>query len=1166
MRRSQPPRSAGRRLWRGAGAAAVLVLCLVGPAPGGTAAARELVAAVPRDFPPHYQLDADADPTGFAIEVMNDVARRAGLTVRYRVVDRWAEAHAALRRREVDVIPNMGITEDSRAFARFTRPIEQFEVALFRRSDGPAIDRLDQIAGHRVGTVALSVGRRLIAARDDVDHRVYPDLRSVLDALLLGHVDLVAVPAPTVRQLARDLRIADRLTMIKPPLLMVQRAIAVRTDDPALHAALDGVLRDYLGSPAFQSIYRRWYGGTAARVGLAGVSWAIVIAVSLIAAAVMRWRAARSGGTLARVLIGNRDDPVDRELRRRGLALILVMSLAVGATAIATLITLYSVAFEEERRRLLETVHTQAQLIEAVARFDRVQSADYPGGPVAATLTQIKQGLSNWVGRSEFTLARRDRARDQIVFLVRQRAWDRYEPMPIGFSDRLAEPMRRALIGMSGTIVGPDYRGVAVLAAYEPVAVLDIGVVAKVDIDEIRAPFIEAGLTCAAIGTLFLILGGLLFVGLGSPVVRQVVDQERLFRSIFDQAAVGVALVHGQSGKFIQVNERFGAMLGCAPDRLVSTFFQEVIHPDDLPDLMAAIGRLQHGDTAKISAEARLTTRSGTVATVDLYASAIVDPKGRPGDYILVANDITERRRVEDELHHTHAILQASMDQSPAGIAIVDAPDGRLRYVNDAGLSIRGGDRATVAEGIGINPYAARWQIMDLDGTPLPADQAPLARALHFGETNAREFIVRRSATEDRIVAAKAAPVRNKAGAVVSAIVVFSDVTEQKELERRLLQAQKMEAVGQLTGGVAHDFNNILAVVLGNLELLRTAAGTEAKTVRRLDNAIRAIRRGAELTQRLLAFSRRQALDPKALNLGDLLNSMADMIRRSLGENIETRFFLSSDLWPVILDRSQLENAVLNLAVNARDAMPDGGFLTLEACNVVLDAEFAEVREEVTPGDYVCLSISDTGSGMTPEVLKRAFDPFFTTKEVGRGSGLGLSMVYGFVKQSRGHVSIYSEPGQGTTVRLYLPRAGDDAPRPAAAEDTPPPPAPSHSRILVVEDDPDVRETAVSMLTAHGYRIVEASDGPQALKALEASGPFDLLFTDIVLPGGMTGADLARTAVARAPGLKVVYTTGYSENAVVHHGRVDEGVVLISKPYRMTDLIRTVRRVLDEGA
>jgi CheY-like chemotaxis protein len=375
-----------------------------------------------------------------------------------------------------------------------------------------------------------------------------------------------------------------------------------------------------------------------------------------------------------------------------------------------------------------------------------------------------------------------------------------------------------------------------------------------------------------------------------------------------------------------------------------------------------------------------------------------------------------------------------------------------------------------------------------------------------------------------------------------------------------------METLGQLTGGVAHDFNNLLQIVTGNLELLqRSLPEGETRLRRAAENAAKGAERAAVLTQRLLAFSRRQPLAPKAVDPNKLIAGMSELLHRTLGETIEVETVRASGLWKVEADPHQLENAILNLAVNARDAMPGGGKLTIETANTHLDRAYVSQNAEVTPGQYVVMCVSDTGSGMDEETVTRAFEPFFTTKEVGKGTGLGLSMVYGFVKQSGGHLKIYSEPGEGTTVKIYLPRliAADAVEEEDQVEAIVPEGA-REEIVLVCEDDEDVRAYSVEVLRELGYGVLEAADGRSALSLLERPGlRVDLLFTDVVLPGGMTGAVLAEQARALRPGLKVLFTTGYARNAIVHHGRLDPGVELITKPFSYSDLATRVRDLLD---
>jgi signal transduction histidine kinase len=388
--------------------------------------------------------------------------------------------------------------------------------------------------------------------------------------------------------------------------------------------------------------------------------------------------------------------------------------------------------------------------------------------------------------------------------------------------------------------------------------------------------------------------------------------------------------------------------------------------------------------------------------------------------------------------------------------------------------------------------------------------------------------------------------------------------------EDALRQAQKMEAIGRLTGGVAHDFNNLLTIVTGGLDMIRrqvpklppSPAVTRIERAR--DMALEGVRRAAMLTNRLLAFSRQQPLSPEIVDANKLVAGIAELLRRTLGETVALETVLAGGLWRIEADANQLENALVNLAVNARDAMPeDGGKVTIETANAYLDAGYvAGLADPVDEGQYVMIAVSDTGIGMDRKVLERAFDPFFTTKEVGKGTGLGLSQVYGFVRQSAGHVKIYSEPSQGTTVKIYLRRshgAEQDATEETAQWAAS---AIGRERVLVVEDDDALREYSVDILKELGYEVVQAADAPQALKAIDA-GAFDLLFTDVVMPGGMNGRQLADEATRRQPGLKVLFTTGYSRNAIVHHGRLDAGLQMISKPFAYNELAAKIRSVLD---
>ncbi|MGB7009236.1 MAG: ATP-binding protein, partial [Pseudolabrys sp.] len=392
----------------------------------------------------------------------------------------------------------------------------------------------------------------------------------------------------------------------------------------------------------------------------------------------------------------------------------------------------------------------------------------------------------------------------------------------------------------------------------------------------------------------------------------------------------------------------------------------------------------------------------------------------------------------------------------------------------------------------------------------------------------------------------------------------FYAEAERRELaEQALRQSQKMEAVGQLTGGVAHDFNNLLTIIIGNLGIAKRGV-VEARAERALNNALVGAERAAQLTQRLLAFSRRQPLNPRVLDVNKLIVSISDLLVRTLGENIELESIGAAGLWKVEADASELESTLLNLALNARDAMPEGGKLTIETSNAYLDEGYCQQHAGVAPGQYILIAVTDNGGGMSAETIDRAFEPFFTTKEAGKGTGLGLSQVYGFMKQSEGHVKIYSESGEGTTIKLYLPRrdgneAAHSADEPVGSERG------RAETILIVEDDDGVRQYASEILRDLNYQIIEAKDSATALRLLDADKKFDLLLTDVVLPG-KNGRELATEVERRRPGTKVIFMTGYSRNAIVHHGRLDPGTALIQKPLIERVLAQKIRQILDSGS
>ena len=606
---------------------------------------------------------------------------------------------------------------------------------------------------------------------------------------------------------------------------------------------------------------------------------------------------------------------------------------------------------------------------------------------------------------------------------------------------------------------------------------------------------------------------------------------------------------------------------GYAADEAIGKSFSIFYTPEDrekdLPIKALAIAAA----TGRFASEGWRVRKDGSRFWALVVLDAIRAEGGELIGFAKVTRDITERQQAHDDLVESERryrrLIEAVVDYA---IFQLDS-SGHVATWNPGAQRIKG---YRPEEIIGRH-FSTFYTPEDLDkGVP----KAALAEAAEKGRFEAEGWRMRKdgmrfwaSVVIDRI--------SDESGAIVGFAKVTRDLTERKqaqdELQRvqeQLVASQKLEAIGQLSGGIAHDFNNLLMIVLGNLENAeRSSRNIGGPNLHRaLANAKRGAQRAAALTSRLLAFSRRQALDPKPINLNSFLNGLQEFLQRTLGERIEVQTVGGAGLWQIEADVNHLESTIVNLAINARDAMPNGGKLTIEATNVSADEDYSRTNPELTVGQYVVLCVSDTGSGMSPEVRDHAFEPFFTTKEPGQGTGLGLSQVYGFVKQSGGHVKIYSEVGEGTSIRMYFPRYAGNGPQPALSDDDERIlEGASVETILVVEDDPDLRGYVSEVLRDLNYRVLSAGSAQAALTILlQDNQPVDLLLTDVVMPG-INGRELGRRSQEIRPDLRILYMTGYSRNAVVHHGRLDEGVDLLEKPITQARLALKVREILDRN-
>jgi PAS domain S-box-containing protein len=643
-----------------------------------------------------------------------------------------------------------------------------------------------------------------------------------------------------------------------------------------------------------------------------------------------------------------------------------------------------------------------------------------------------------------------------------------------------------------------------------------------------------------------------------ATTAAQLEESERRFRLLVDAVTDYAIFMLDPAGNIMSWNPGAQRIKGYAAEEIIGLHFSRFYTDEDRCEGVPQNALAKAEQTGKYEAEGWRVRKDGSTFWASVAINAIRDESGNLLGFAKVTRDITERMKAQEAVRES-AEMARDIIASALDAFIQINEQGQIAEWNQQAEAIFGWSRAEALE-------------KELASLIIPlADQARHRQSLEsFRRTGEGPVIGRRLEMEalrrdgKRIaVELSITALLRREGYVFNGFL--RDITEKKVIEAQLRQAHKMEAVGQLTGGVAHDFNNLLTVIIGNLERLERRLRPGQDLERNVAAALRGASRAALLTERLLAFSRRQALSPQVISANKLVVGMSELLRRTLGETISIETVLAGGLWPTFVDANQLENALINLAVNARDAMPEGGRLTIETANSYLDEDYANRHGgDVRPGQYVGIFVSDTGTGMSKEIAAQAFEPFFTTKDAGEGTGLGLSQVYGFIKQSEGHVKIYSEVGQGTTVKLYLPRhlgsvdEDNDVVRARAI-----PRARQGETVLVVEDDPDVREYTVEMVGELGYQVLSAADGPSALGLLDDNADVKLLFTDVVLPGGMNGRRLAEQALRRRPMLKVLFTTGYARNAIVHQGRLDPDVDVVFKPFTYSQLAVKIRQALD---
>lgn len=924
---------------------AVLLLAFFALSAGPVSAEkRQVVAAVLRDFPPLYQTGPSGQPEGFAIDILNAVARDADLSVSYLQVNNWGEAMNLLRGGKIDLIPGIGVSPERGEEFLLSGSIETIPVSWFVRTGSHQIQSVADIRGKTVAVLEQGVASEVLASNPDFTLRSYITLEQALFDLLAGNVDAFAFPEPVLKKKAHQIGVENRIRVVGKPLLELKRAYMFKSRDSALKDLLEPHINRFVRSPAYLDAYQRWYGSSSPFWTASRVFWVVTVpaAFLLILMALLRYTAVRR---------------------------------------------LYLRLKESEDRLRLTTDSLPGSYV--------YQYTYDPGG------------------------------KPRFLFLSR-------------------------------------------------------------GVEEVHP-----GIT-----------------------VEEILKDASLLHSKIDQ--------------------------------------------DQVPALLAA-----EAESAKnlsvFSMDLRYHLPSGEEKWFQARSKTRKSPEGQIF-WDGAAIDITDRKRAEQALREEKARLSAlSSNLADSMVYQVDSgPDGKSRrfsYISPAVEKFHG----VTVDAVKNDSMRIYSQVLEEDLAFVSKKEAEAFEKKTSFEADVR---VRMPSGDIRWRRFISSPRLSDEGHWIwDGIEV--DITERKNLQAQLYQAQKMESVGRLAGGVAHDFNNILGVILGRSEIAATHLAPDHPAQADLEEIRKAAERSAGLTRQLLAFARKQTAVPRILDINETISGMLKMLRHLIGEDIDLIFIPGNEPGRVNMDPSQVDQILANLCVNARDAIPDTGTITIRTSKSVLDESFCKDFPECFPGDYVLLTVSDTGTGMDGGVMEKLFEPFFTTKETGKGTGLGLATVYGIVKQNLGVILVDSAPGQGTTFKIYLPSCGEEAPV-GRTEGMTEKPKGGRETILIAEDDPAILRMSNKMLKSLGYRVLPASTPDEAIQtAREYSGDIDLLLTDVVMPG-MNGRDLAGRILLSRPDLKVLYMSGYTSDVIAHHGVLETGVRFIQKPFLIHELDAHVRDALDQ--
>jgi len=983
-----------------------------------------IYAAIPHSFPPFYYTDKEGLPYGFAIEVMNEIDHHAGFLTKYIIKSNWGEVFESIESGEASIIPNLGITEERKKHYFFTKPYVSINVSIIVANNNAQLNNTKVLTNKRVGVVKDNVGRKVASKLKLNNIIVFETIDQALQALLTNTIDAIIYPKEIVMRDTRKLGISDKIIAVGKSLKVIQRSIAVSKKHPDVFKAFNRALEEYMGTQDYEDTYTSWMEQRPS--GLSITEYILLDSFLLLISIVF-----------FRILWKKKDFSILRDDSNKKTEIVWVLTLIAILVSSMTIITgttlwvLYETAFNEQRHRLIDTVKSRARLIESIVRYEQKTASKFKNSdlsPEQETISQVINAHNRFSGfgaTGEFTLARH--TGDTIEFILRHRHSDLIKPLAIAFKSELAVPMRLALLGHSGTIIGKDYRNEIVLAAYEPVSILNLGIVAKIDLSEIRNPFITSALFILGVLIIVTLLGSLLFFYVIIPIIQRMKETEHRFQQLFRNNRSAVLLVNPKNARIVDANEAAIKFYGYNLAEL-STYNLSVIYPETASDMILHLKQAETLSNYTFTCKHRL--QNGETRDVEVLTSTV---------------------NIDDETI--------------------------IYYV--------------------ITDITKRLE---------------------------KDF-------------------------------------EYQRLQNDLEQARKMEALGQLTGGIAHDFNNMLGVIMGytNLSLEKFKDKMDEKQTEYLQQVLQASDRAKDLIAQMMIFSRSEKNQSQPMNIASLVKQDIKMLRSIIPSSIIINQDIDENLPQIMVEPVKLQQILMNLSVNAKDAMEGHGTLGIKlkwAKDV--HARCQACFDEIT-GDWVELTVTDTGSGMSPEVIKHAFEPFFTTKEAGKGTGMGLAVIHGIVKDFEGHIFINSQPGLGTSIHLLFKPVYQKQVE-EKNEDIVLDTAVKNKNIIIVDDESSLALLLAESLAELGYNCMPFSSPEEALKAFDAQpGYFDLVISDQTMPN-ITGTQMIEQMRLTNAELPAILTTGYSET-------VDENIAdqlhihFLEKPVNMPILFRLIQEV-----